>query len=175
MVDISNSYDTNAEPQGDFDPVPAGIYKAEIVESDVQPISKRENKGNALVLTWKIQGGDFDGRLIWQRLNMWGENMGPNTNKVVSIANSQFASVRKATGVENPIDTSELHHRPCVLSVTVKKDPNGQYADQNEIKSVKPLDGSVAPQSTPQVSAGQSQASQASAGGGRPWGNKPAA
>lgn len=173
MANISGAYDTTAEPQGDFDPIPAGKYTAEIVESDIEPVSKNSEKGRCLKLTWKVQGGDFDGRLLWQRLNMWGENMN-NLDKVISIAQSQFASIRKATGVENPQDTSELHHRSCELTVTIRKDPNGQYADQNEVKAVKPI-SKVDPnvQNAQQAAAATSGNS---GGGGKslPWG-KPAA
>lgn len=172
MANIAGMYDPNAEPQGDFDPIPAGKYTAEIVESDIVPISKQSEKGNCMALTWKIQGGDYDGRLIWQRLSLWGENMN-NLDKVISIAQSQFASITRATGVEAPQDTTELHHRPCELSVSIRKDPNGQYADQNEVKAVKPVGGSGA-----NVGAAQQAAAATPANGGNgqmPWPPKSAA
>ncbi len=149
MVDISGSYDTNAQPSGDFDPVPAGDYRAKIIESAIEDISSKENKGRCLKLTWQIETGPFDGRLVWDRLNLWPENMigkkgddaGKDiTAKVQSIANSQFAAIREATGKLAPNDTSELEHIPCTIKVAVRP-AEGQYSASNVIKSVKPAGG----------------------------------
>lgn len=149
-VDIAGYYDEAAEPQADFSPVPAGSYRAEIVESEIEDISKRDSKGRCLKLTWKIVDGEFAGRLIWQRLNMWAENMN-NLQKVVEIANQQFASIRDATGVSHPRNTDELHARPCMLTVSVKTDPNGQYAPANEVKRVAGVN--AAPAAAPRQAA----------------------
>ncbi len=64
-----------------------------------------------------------------------------NISKVIEIANAQFASVRHATGRISVRNTDELLHIPCMIRVTVKKDPNGQYADQNEVRGVDPVQG----------------------------------
>jgi len=136
MVQIAGYYDENAEPSGDLSPIPAGTYLAEIVESSIEPVSSKGNKGNCLKLVWKISEGEFAGRLIWQRLNIWAEEMN-NLDKVKSIANSQFASIRQACGKGIVNDTDELHFIPVQITVTVKVDPNGQYAPSNEVKSVK--------------------------------------
>jgi hypothetical protein len=155
MANIAGSYDPNAAPSEDFSPVPAGDYAAEIIDSAVEEISRQSAKGRCLKLVWKVQGGEFDGRQIWQRINLWPENMN-NVQKVIEIANSQFSSIRMATGVQFPNDTSELHHRPCLLRVTVRVDPNGQYAPQNEVKSVAALN--AAPASAPAAAPAAAQA-----------------
>ena len=137
MVDIANSYDANAEPQS-FDVIPDGNYTACIVESRIDYISTKTDKGRCLALTWKVQSGEHNGKLIWQRLNMWATNMN-NLDKVLAISQSQFAEIRQATGKLTPTDTSELHHIPCLIRVAVRKDPNGVYNDQNEVKRVMPV------------------------------------
>lgn len=180
MANIAGAYDPNAEPSGDFDPIPAGEYRAKIIESEVEDVSRNNNYGRCLKLTWQVETGQFDGRLVWQRLNMWAEGMN-NLDKVISIAQSQFAAIRQATGKATPQDSSELHHIPCLIRVKVKTDPNGQYPPNNEITSVKPVDGQPAQQggaqqrfSPPQQSAPQQAAPPANQGGGSaPW-RKPA-
>lgn len=180
MANLQGMYDPNAEASGDYEPLPAGEYTAEIIDSEIEDISKNSNKGRCLKLTWKVSGGNYDGRLVWQRLNMWGENM-TNNDKVVSIAQSQFASIRQATGKLNVMDSAELHHIPCTIRVTVRTDPNGQYAPQNEIKAVKAIGnggGFAAANPLAGASQGQQQPSSQSSpaatngGGGqqRPWG-----
>lgn len=146
MVEIAGFYDETAEASTSYDPIPAGEYRAKIIESEVEPVSKQSDKGNCLKLTWKVEGGPFDGRLIWQRLNMWFSGAEKEPGKVAQIANQQFASIREATGVLTPRDTVELHERPCTIKVVINTDPTGRYQPSNEIKGVKDI-GSAAPAS----------------------------
>lgn len=173
MVQIAGHYDPDAEPSGDFDPIPAGRYRARIIESAIEEISKRDNKGRCLKLTWQVETGAYDGRLVWQRLNMWPENMN-NMDKVTQIANSQFAAIRQATGRIAVQDSEELHHIACVIGVKVRTDPNGQYAPQNEVTSVGPADGTpaAAPAAGPPRSAAPAAPAAPAGGkaaGARPW------
>lgn len=172
MANLAGSYDPNAEPGGDFDPIPAGEYVAEIIDSDIEEISRRDNKGRRLKLTWKVAGGDFNGRLVWQRLNMWAENMN-NLDMVQSIAQSQFAAVRHATGKVHVQDSNELHHIPCRIRVSVKTDQN--YPPSNEVKNVAALEGAPTPAAAPAAfKAPPATAAKpaASGGGSAPWRQK---
>lgn len=169
MVEIAGFYDEDAEPSQSFDPIPAGKYRAVIVESGIEDISKTSDNGKCVVMTWKIQGGDYDGRFVWQRLNMWADNMN-NLEKVRFIANQQFAAIREATGVKTPRNTDELHDRPCDITVKIKTDPNGQYAPRNEISGVSAAGGSSA--APRQSSAPPKQAASSGPGPGKssaPW------
>lgn len=173
MVQIANSYDPNAEASSGFEPIPFGDYRAKIVEADVEDVSKNNSFGKCLKMTWQIETGPYDGRLVWQRLNLWAEGMN-NIDKVISIANSQFAAIREATGKLTPQDTDELLHIPCMIKVAIKNDPSGQYGPQNEIKSVKPAGGAQvqqrsAPSNVNNVPATSQPARQAAGGGSAPW------
>lgn len=147
-VDIGGFYDENAEPSGDFSPIPAGSYYAEIVESEIADISRNNaNMGRCLVLSWKVTRGDLAGRLVWQRINLWpGEDM-KNSGKVKEIGNAQFAAIRKATGKTVVQNTDELHFIECAISVKVKADPG--YNPRNEIGGVNPANGNGAAATAP--------------------------
>jgi hypothetical protein len=154
MVDIAGSYDPNAEATGEFEPLPAGEYRAKIIESDVEDISKTNNFGRCLKLTWQIETGPYDGRLVWDRISLWAENMigkkgedaGKDiTQKVLSIANSQFAAIRSATGRMAPQRTEELHDIPCTIKLAVQPG-NGNYGPSNAVRAVKPVGASPAGQ-----------------------------
>lgn len=183
MANIAGSYDENAEASADFSPIPTNSYRMKIIESAVEDISKKDNKGRCLKLTWQVETGAYDGRLVWQRINMWAENMGPNTEKVIQIANSQFASIRQATGKIAPQDSSELHHIACEVYVGLSK-PQPGYNPQNEVKSVKAAAATStaqqrqAPASQPQqqraTPARQSPPPQNNSGASAPW-RRPAA
>jgi hypothetical protein len=170
MANIAGSYNEQAEPSGDFSPIPAGTYRMKIIESDVEDISRKDNKGRCLKLTWQVETGPHDGRLVWQRLNMWAENMGPNTDKVIQIANSQFASIRQATGKIAPQDSSELHHIPCEAYVGLSKPQEG-YNQQNEVKSVKAVSAAQGAQTRQAPAATQQRAAApaSNTGSSAPW------
>lgn len=170
MVQIAGFYDENAEPAADFSPIPSGEYEAEIVNSTIEEISKKQSSGKCLVLVWKIVNGDYEGRQIWQRLNLWFEGSEKTPGKVVQIANSQFRSVREATGVVTPADTAELHGIPCLLRVELVKQEG--YADKNEVKHVGARGGSGPASAAPAAGGAPRSApaaSPAAAGRKSPW------
>lgn len=165
MVDLVQQYDPDAEPNA-YDTVPAGTYQAEIIESAREPISKDNDLGECLNLCWKIVAGELEGRLFWQRLNLWwtGDEKTPGT--VVKIANAQFKDVRDATGVQFPSDSVELHHISCMVTYgPQKKDPN-----YSEVKSVKPIGGAPVKQVANGAPKAANQPRQAApaAGAGKP-------
>jgi hypothetical protein len=172
MVNIANSYDQNAEVS-QFDRLPAFTnQRAKIINADVIEISDKENKGRCLNLTWQIETGAMDGRLFWQRLNLWPENM-DNMEKVINIANSQFAAIREATGKLTPQDTDELLHIPCLVSYGPQK-KNPAYDEVKSVKSAaaggQQLQQRTAPSNTNSVPQQNAPARQAAGGGGSaPW------
>lgn len=132
MVSLAGKYDpdvaSNSNP-------PEGEYVAELVGAEVVPVSQAANKGEALALTWKIKEGEHEGRHITQRLMLWFE--GNNAPTVRRVAEERFASIREATGVKRPEDSSDLYYIPCVIRYgPQKKDPN--YSD---VKGVAAYDG----------------------------------
>ena len=176
MADLSNAYDPNAEASTDYGLLPAGEYIAQIDQGDEKPISSQSDKGKCYVFTWRILDGEYEGRLIWQRISLKARNMN-NLDKVIQIANEQFASIRQATGVKAPRTTDELLGIPCVIKVKVKEDKTGKYDAQNEVTNVKPVDDAPTPTRTaaPQRTSAPAQAAKpSSAGSGTAAWRKPA-
>jgi hypothetical protein len=125
-----HEYDPNAQPVS-FEVLPAGEYEAVIIESD-----EKENKGKTgrmISLTWQIISGPHEGRQVWQNINYRHDNP-----KAQQIGQGEFASVRKAVGVNAPRDTAELHDRPCRIVLKVKP-AEGNYKEGNEVSAVKPM------------------------------------
>lgn len=125
-------YDVDAAPNAGFEPLPAGDYTGKIIDAEIVNISKNNDYGRCLKLTWEIQDDDYNGRLLFDRINLWPEGMN-NLNKVIQIANSRFAAIREALGVGAVVETDELLQIPCRLSVNIKNDP--QYGASNHIKN----------------------------------------
>lgn len=117
----ANSVDTT----NPFDTLPAGDYQVMVVASDVKPT--KAGTGFYLELELEVVNGQHQGRRIWDRLNI------SNQNKTAEdIGQRQLSQLCHAVGVLNVGDSSELHDKPCIAKVVVKK--SEQYGDQNEVK-----------------------------------------
>jgi len=124
------------EFDGDFQPLPAGDYVASIAESDIKPT--KDGTGMFVKLTWIVQNGVHgqDGRRFWQQ-----ENLQNSSPKAEEIGKRRFAEICRAVGRSNGVsETEELHGIPCIVRVAVKAEAG--YTPKNEVKTVKPYDGS---------------------------------
>lgn len=129
MVSLGNFDANQVEPQADLSPIPAGEYRAAIIDSQMK--STKSGNGQYLELTMEIVDGQYKGRRLWDRLNL----ANPNAT-AVQIARSTLSSICRAVGVLTPKDSSELHNRPMVVRVALRKrEDNGE--DTNEVKGYK--------------------------------------
>ncbi|MCU0938996.1 MAG: DUF669 domain-containing protein [Burkholderiaceae bacterium] len=128
---------TNIEPAQAFTPIPAGTYVAQIVESEVKPT--RAGDGTYLQLTWQVLEGPCAGRKVFGRIN----NRNPNA-QAEQIGQKELSALCHAAGILKITDTQQLHGRPLRIRVAVRKDPTGQYQDNNEVKGYEAL-ASAAP------------------------------
>lgn len=135
MANIGSFDATQVEPSEgrDFTPIPAGKYKAMIVDSEVKPTSA--GNGNYLKLEWEIIEGEFANRKVFANLNL--DN--PSVN-AVEIARRDLSAICHACGKLQVSDSNELHDTPCVITVKVTP-PKGDYGASNKITKYEP--GSV--------------------------------
>lgn len=115
-------------------PIPAGVYNARIVESEVKPLAS--GNGEGIKFTWEVIDGPCANRKIFQRINYRHTN--PQAEQ---IGQSELSAICHATGVIQLQDTQQLHNRPCRVRVKIRKDQSGQYDDQNEISAVEAAGG----------------------------------
>lgn len=141
MVDLRGFNASAIEPAGEFEPIPAGKYLAVITESDMQPT--KSGDGQYLQLTFQIIEGQYQGRLLWARLNL------DNPNEVASrIAKGQLSAICRAVGVMAPKDSVELHNLPLVIHVRCKKrEDTGEIV--NEIKGYSKKEAENVPKNSP--------------------------
>ena len=62
----------NVSPSVVYAPLPAGDYQAIITESETK--ATKDGQGQYLQLKLQIQGGEFSGRVLFDRLNLWNNN-----------------------------------------------------------------------------------------------------
>jgi hypothetical protein len=162
--------DTIDEDPG-FEPLPAGDYLAQIIESEIT--DTKSGTGQMLKLTFEIMSGQHESRRIWDRLNIVNAN--PDAQR---IAQQQLKRLCDACGTGAISDSEELHFKPIHIRVGIKVDKTGEYRPQNTItkcwegpgggpaQTVKP-----APAKAPAKAATPAPAR---AAGNRPWANRAA-
>jgi hypothetical protein len=114
MADLSGFDANKVEPARAFDPIPAGKYPAVIVESAMEPNSKKT--GHFLKLTFEVIEGPHKGAKLFARLNL--DN--PNAT-AMQIARAELSAICRAVGVLAPNDSVDLHNLPLVIHVKCKK------------------------------------------------------
>ena len=127
-------------PQASSGPLPAGVYLAHIVESDVQPL--KSGNGEGLKLTFEIIDGQFKGRKVWENLNI--RHTSEDTQR---IAQSQLSALCHAVNVIKLMDTAALHFKPVRINVTVRE-AVGQYKASNNIKGYEAAGGGISAPAT---------------------------
>lgn len=122
---------TQVSPVDQYEAVPAGDYEAMVVDTTMK--TTKDGGGQYLELKLEIQAGQHQGRQLWDRLNLVNRNP-----KAVEIAQKQMSQLCHATGVlqiATAQDLHKLHHRPVVVKVAAKQDP--ERGMTNEVKGYK--------------------------------------
>lgn len=147
MARMITSFNAKDAPKMDsFEPIPAGEYPTVIEESEMKPT--KDGEGTYLQLKFKVLGGDFANRVLFERLNL--QNKNPVT---VEIAQKALASICEVCNVAVLEDSEQLHGIPIQVKVVVKP-ARAQYSAQNEIKGYKVPDGAASPPTNAPVAAG---------------------
>lgn len=116
----------DVQETNDFEVIPAGIYSAQIIASEMK--ETKAKTGMYLELRIQILDEEHRGRLIFERLNL----VNPNET-AVSIAQRDLASICRACGVLEVEDSEELHGIEMSVQVVVTP-PRGEWAASNEVK-----------------------------------------
>ena len=118
---------------GRFELLPVDDFLAVISESAMA--DNKKTQGKHLSLTWTVIEGDYKDRKVFSNLNLVNENA-----QTVEIAQRELSAICRAIGVLHPKDSSELHDKPVVISVGIRKGSNG-YEDSNIIRKFSRVDG----------------------------------
>lgn len=127
---------STVEPAKSFAPIPAGVYPAQIVESEIKPL--KSGNGEALSLQFEILGNQFAGRRVFANLNIHHTN-----RDAERIAQEQLSAICHAVAVTRLQDSSQLHGKPMNIRVKIRKQEG--YEDRNEISGYEALPGGAAP------------------------------
>ena len=125
-----------------FSLIPEGKYMAKVTDSKLIPTkgthqpsagAKPEPKGWLLELTWQIQSGPHERRLIWDKITLIHKS-----EQAQEIGRKQWKKALRAAGIEHsPQDSSEIHGVMVKIAVKTKPASNG-YEASNEISAYYP-------------------------------------
>ncbi len=131
MARFDTAFDaTGIEPTTGYDVLPAGKYRAQIVESEMRVT--RNGMGQFLWLMLDIIEGPYQGRKLFDQLNLVNSN--PQT---VEIAQRTLSAICHATGKLQVNDSVDLHLVPMSIQVGVKPPKDG-YSEKNTIRYLVP-------------------------------------
>jgi len=170
MASLGQTFDAEAvPPAADFEPLPVGDYRVEIVASEMR--ATKDGNGNYLWLEMQILDGEYANRKIWDRLNLDNANA-----QAVEIAQRTLSAICHAVGKLRVDDSEELHQIPFVAKARLVPDkqrggvqnafsykPEGEPAAK---PATKPA-GRPAPTARPAPAAAKPATPAAT--GGKPW------
>jgi len=119
---LTEAFDTaNEEGSKDFPPLPKGQYVASITKAEVGAL--KSGKGQAISATWEVEGGEHASRLIFDRIIVSHESA-----DAMKFGRQKLKDIAVACGVTDQItDLSVLLNKPCLISVKIEEDENGDY------------------------------------------------
>lgn len=164
----SMEFDTTAAPDPDnFDPLPAGSYEVEIVESDV--VAARSGNGTMLKITMAVIGGEYAGRRIWDNINFQHVN-----ETAQRIGQQRVKSICNAIGFEGVLeDSTQLHGVSFMCRISLEND--AERGPQNRVKSYSAANQQQsAPPPKPVAPAPRPATPQSRPAPAAPAGNRPA-
>jgi hypothetical protein len=133
MANLSGFDATKHEDLDSLEPIPAGWYTVVIVKSEMKPT--KSATGEYLQLDMQVVQGEYEGRYVFDRLNLINQN-----SVAVDIAQKSLASICRAVGVLTPADSGELHDRPFQVKVSVRPGRDG-YDPSNDVKAYRAVGG----------------------------------
>lgn len=132
MADLGQKFSQEELPEHiPFEALPEGDYTAFINDSQ----KKESQSGNEyLAIEWVIASGEFEGRKVFQNLNLWHDKQ-----SVVMRARSDLGAISRATGVTTFSDSEEFHDIACTITLIQRESEYlGERRIQNEIRGVAP-------------------------------------
>ena len=131
---LSEAFDTASEEGTPaFEPLPAGNYVASITDAQVGAL--KSGRGQAISITWEIQGGANHGRLVFDRVIVQHESA-----DAMKFGRRKLKDICDAVGMKETLtDLTVLRNKPCSIYVKVEHDDAGEYPPKNGVRRVKPI------------------------------------
>lgn len=134
----SFDYDFNEVPESEFSALPEGDYVVVITASEKK--LNKEGTSHYLETVFEVIDGDYKGRKIWERYNLWHSKP-----TVANISRRDVKKISQCCGFTvQPNDSAELHNIPLILRLTVYLDDyQGKKEEKNKVSDYLPASAGV--------------------------------
>jgi hypothetical protein len=146
---------------GNYDPLPAGWYTANITGAELK--STKAGDGQYIAVRYDITGPSHQGRVVFGNINV--RNASP---KAEGIGRQQLGDIMRAIGLAKVSDTDELIGGSLSIKLDIKE-AQGDYKARNEVRGFKALEGSP---TTFKSAAPSAPTASATAKAAPPWAKK---
>ncbi len=131
MAQFDTAFDASSvDPATAYEVLPAGRYKAQIIESDLRVT--KDGMGQYLWLMLDVLEGEYQGRKVFDQLNLINRNA-----QTVEIAQRTLSAICHATGKMQVSDSEDLHLIQLTIVVTIDPAKNG-FGERNRIRYLTP-------------------------------------
>src|SRR5262245_563783 len=128
------TFDPATQEGNSWDVLPVGEYVAQVVEASI--LQPNSGDGHYLALTWKIIGGDYEGRQVWQRITFLH-----SSEQAQTIGRKTLKDLCIATDVAERVEDAEVFRfKPVRIRLGIERDKQGVYPDKNRISRILPLE-----------------------------------
>lgn len=123
-------------PDQDFQPIPDGIYTAEVKKAELK--DTKDGTGQYINLQFSVLGPTHAGRVVFAIVNIKNKNQ-----QAEEIGLRQLKELRIACGIATLRDTDELVGRS--MKIKVKTQKSEEYGDKNTVAAFISANGSPLP------------------------------
>lgn len=136
MASLGHTFDASTvQPNSVYEVLPPGRYLSQIVQSEMRPT--KDGMGQYLYLEVDILEGQYQGRKLFDRLNLVNQNA-----ETVQIAQRTLSSICRAVGKMQVSNSEQLHLIPLIVDVRVRP-PKGMYGESNSLRYLPRSPGAV--------------------------------
>lgn len=134
----SFDYDFNEVPESEFSVLPEGDYVVVATASDKK--LNKEGTSHYLEVIYEVIDGDYKGRKIWERYNLWHAKP-----TVANISRRDIKKLAQCCGFTvQPSDSNELHNIPLIVRLSVFLDTYmGKQEEKNKIGDYLPASAGI--------------------------------
>jgi len=101
--------------------------------------SLKSGNGQSIRMTWQIQGGDYDGRKVWDQCII-----SHRSTEAMKFGRRKLKDIADACGVSGQItDLTVLLDKPVSVYVKIEQDKAGEFPPKNRIGRVKAVAASA--------------------------------
>ena len=140
MAQLPGVFNDTKADEG-FTTIPEGWYVAKITKTEIKPT--RDNSGLRLLITFKVDEGEYKGRALFLGLNVKNKS-----ETAMAISKRQFNEICDAVGIDEEervdpsFDTVQMHGIPLKVKVKLVE-ATAQWPAKNEPVAFASMDSDV--------------------------------